>query len=310
MQPSFDELETISKSLGKNGLKALKDKRDQAGISSKTEYTEDESAYIELEDVIRVYNDAIKDREALDLALLDSNGFKGFIDTNASRDKEKRFQPIHRRITLFKPYAQFFRELKKLRQQIGRDEITESEALKQAKVLEQEAGLKGVVIGDGGDVTNGNALFNQMSKDVDSLGHRADYSSCYDGGDHSSARAELQSEINKFFVPVRNGLTLKAIPPVEVDFENAVKAIIRAIPSAVLGKEPEFHSKSERPAVATARRELAHIAAQSPDLRNAVEEFLRASEAELRDEGHIVLKHQEPELVTEDAVKMKGPGGS
>lgn len=313
MQPSLDELETISKSLGKNGLKALKDKkapqdkRDQAGIFSKTEYTEDENTYISLEDVIKVYNGAIENRESLDLILLDPAGFKGFIDREASRDDEKRYQPIHKSITLFEPYDQFFTGLKRLRQQMGRNEITAGEALEQGKVLEQKAGLKGVIIGDGGgDVTNANTLVDQMENDIDSLGHSPDYSGCYDSGDHSLARGDIQSEIDKFFIPIKNGLILKAIPPVDVDFENAVNAIIRNLPSAVLGKEPESHRKSERPTITTARRELAYMAAQSSDLRNAVEEFLRASEAELRDEGHIVLKHQEPK----DALKVIGPGGS
>lgn len=312
MQPSLDELEALSKSLGKDGMAALEEKRNNrgGGIDRGPDYTDDEQAYVNLERVIKVYNDAIEERTALDSALLDPNSFKGFIDVEASTGEKARFKPIHQKITLSEPYARFFKELKKLRQKIGRNEITETEALKQAKALEKEAGLKGVVSGSGGDVTAGNALLEQMDKDVDSLGHRPDYSGCYDGGDHSSARAELQWEINKFFIPVRNGLTLKAIPPVDVEFENAVNAIIRAVPSAVLGKAPEFHEKSERPAITTARRKLAQMAAQNPDLRNAVEAFLRASESELRDEGHIVLKRSEPEVATEGALKVTGPGGS
>jgi len=311
MQPSLDELETISKSIGEDGLKDFQEKRDSdRGLRSRVEYTDQESTYIELEAVIQVYNNAIKEREALNFALLNPDGFQGFIDVEASTGEKARFKPIHQKITLSEPYDQFFKELKRLRQKIGRNEITEAEALKQAKVLEKEAGLKGVVSGNGGDVTTGNALLEQMKKDVDSLGHRPDYSGCYDGGDHSSARSELQGEINKFFIPVRNGLTLKAIPPVDVEFENAVKAIIRAVPSAVLGKTPKFHEKSERPAITTARRKLAQMAAQNPDLRNAVEEFLRASESELRDEGHIVLNRSEPEVATEGALKVNGPGES
>lgn len=308
IKPSLDKLETIADSLGKDAVEALQKKRGYrgGGVDSGPDYTEEEQAYIDLEKVIDVYNEAIKERKELDLALVNPKEFKGFIDVEATKSDELRFAPPHKQITLFEPYAKLFKGLKKLRQQMGRNEITDDEVIKKAKSLWREAGFRDVIVA-ATNVTPVNAVFEQIKKDVDSLGYQADYSGCYDGGDHSSARAELQSELNRFLNPIRNSITLKPIPPVEVEFEKAVDTITRSIAVAVLGEAPDWNDKNERPTITTARNKLAQMATQSPKLSRAVQDFLLSSEAELRDEGHLVLKREKPKTGTKSAAKIKAP---
>lgn len=305
-QPVIKQLEDAKNCLGEDGFKAFEEKRNNDHLFSCVEYTEEEEAYKELERTIETYDEAIQHRENLDLALLNPNEFQGFVDREASLGDTNYFKPVRSRIALFPPYAQFFDGLKKLRQQMGRDEITAEQAFEEAQALEKEAGLKGVVLNEGDDRNRVKALLKQMQTDVDYLKGRKGFSTGHDSDD----RAEYHDQIHKFFIPIRNGLFSEPISPVEVDFRRAVDAVISAASSAVLGREPEFHQKAERPSITTARSVLGQMASNSPELRRAVEAFLETSEQELRDKGNMVFKRREPESSSAGPAKKGGPGGS
>ena len=248
----------------------------------------------------------IEFRRKFEALFADPDAHQGFFDRAAAHDNEKHFRPISQRIILNEPYATFFRELKVLREKMGRGDISSEDTLTQALKLEENAGLKGIVISDANDKEAARVFLGQMRKEVDALGFQPDYYHCYGGRDHSNARAELDDQIHRFFIPITNGLQLKPIEPVRREFDRVVEAIIEAVPTAVLGQGPGHSSDNrERPTITNARASLGRYARGNTALREAVEEFVRVAAGDLREDAHLVI-----DMPEEDAPLMRGVGGS
>jgi hypothetical protein len=257
-------------------------------------YSKDEKAFLELKTKIEPYQEAITQREKLDAILVDPNSFKGVIDREATK-QQSRHAPIYKKVILLEQFAELFEELKNLRKELGRKDIKKAKALKQARILEEQAGLKGVIGSTKKEQEARKTLLKQIEAELDNFGFRPNYDGCYDGGDNNAARAEFDREIDRFFIPIRNGILLKPIPPVEIDFEAAVNSVLHAVPTAVLGKAPDPYRKKERPTMVNARYKLAQLVSKSPEFRQAIEDFFHAAEVAMREEGHIVFQQEKPE---------------